>query len=313
MIENKNRKMKFRAHETFFIRKGWLSKGMKYVQQTNGEVFISKTENPVDVLGLGTNMVKALRYWLQVVELTEENPKTRKQNLSELGTIIFEKDRYLEEIGTLLLLQYKLATNSEKATSWWYFFNYFNQTEFNVNDFLLEISKWIKNENDDEEDVSKKIRSLTDDFNCIINTYFSKTNIADKSPENNIDCPFVELGLIGTGSKTKTFRKKTPLIDNFNPYITLALILDFSKNELSGKSEIQLNSLLQNKNSIGKVFNLDSISLIEILRKVEKIGELKIIRTAGLDVIQITNPEKTFLDCIKQYYEELSDNLGEAK
>ena len=23
--------MKFRAHETFFIRKGWLSKGLKYV------------------------------------------------------------------------------------------------------------------------------------------------------------------------------------------------------------------------------------------------------------------------------------------
>ena len=23
--------MKFRAHDTFFIRKGWLSKGMKYV------------------------------------------------------------------------------------------------------------------------------------------------------------------------------------------------------------------------------------------------------------------------------------------
>ena len=25
--------MKFRAHDTFFIRKGWLSKGMKYVQK----------------------------------------------------------------------------------------------------------------------------------------------------------------------------------------------------------------------------------------------------------------------------------------
>lgn len=24
---------KFRAHETFFIRKGWLSKGMRYVLQ----------------------------------------------------------------------------------------------------------------------------------------------------------------------------------------------------------------------------------------------------------------------------------------
>lgn len=312
MSENKNKKMKFRAHETFFIRKGWLSKGMKYVQQTNGDVFISKTDNPVDVLGLGTNMVKALRYWLQVVELTEEDSKTRKQNLTDFGNLVFSNDRYLEEIGTLLLLQYKLAKNLEKATAWWYFFNHFNQTEFDVNDFVVEISNWIKNENSDEEDVSKKIRSLTDDFNCIINTYFSKTNITDKSPENNIDCPFVELGLIGTGSKPKTFRKKTPLVENFNPYISLALILDFSKNELSGKSEIQLNNLLQNENSIGKIFNLDSISLIEILRKVEKIGELKIIRTAGLDVIQISNTELTFLDCIKKYYEELSKKLGET-
>ena len=93
----------------------------------------------------------------------------------------------------------------------------------------------------------------------------------------------------------------------------MALILDFSKNKLGGKSEIQLNNLLQNENSIGKVFNLDSISLIEILRKVEKIGELKFIRTAGLDVIQIANPEKTFLDCIKKYYKELSSNIGESK
>ena len=34
--------MKFRGHETFFIRKGWLSKGIKYVEQTEGRVFIDK-------------------------------------------------------------------------------------------------------------------------------------------------------------------------------------------------------------------------------------------------------------------------------
>ena len=63
--------MKFRAHETFFIRKGWLSKGMKYVQN-RPDVFVSKKENPMDVLGIGSNMVKALRYWLQTVGLTSE-------------------------------------------------------------------------------------------------------------------------------------------------------------------------------------------------------------------------------------------------
>ena len=51
--------MKFRAHDTFFIRKGWLSKGMKCVK-TKNDVFVSKEENPMDVLGIGSNMVKAV-------------------------------------------------------------------------------------------------------------------------------------------------------------------------------------------------------------------------------------------------------------
>lgn len=55
--------MRFRAHETFFIRKGWLSKGMKYVKIKN-DIFVAKDENPMDLLGIGSNMVKSLRYWL---------------------------------------------------------------------------------------------------------------------------------------------------------------------------------------------------------------------------------------------------------
>ena len=69
--------MKFRGHETFAIRKGWLSKGLKQVQK-NGEVFLSKTENPMDILGIGANMVKSLRYWLQAVGLTEEPQSGRR-------------------------------------------------------------------------------------------------------------------------------------------------------------------------------------------------------------------------------------------
>ena len=69
--------MKFRAHDTFFIRKGWLSKGMKHVHN-RADVFVSRDENPTDVLGIGTNMVKALRYWLQAVGVTQEPPAGRR-------------------------------------------------------------------------------------------------------------------------------------------------------------------------------------------------------------------------------------------
>ena len=70
--------MKFRAHDTFFIRKGWLSKGMRCVAK-KPDVFIDKNENPMDILGLGANMVKALRYWLQVTGLTSEPQKGRRE------------------------------------------------------------------------------------------------------------------------------------------------------------------------------------------------------------------------------------------
>ena len=118
--------MKFRAHDTFFIRKGWLSKGMEHVVAKE-DLFVDKNENPMDILGIGSNMVKALRYWLQVVGLTKEATKGKRvQKLTTLGREIFKNDKFIEELGTLYLLQYQLAKQEEKATAWYYFFNVFS-------------------------------------------------------------------------------------------------------------------------------------------------------------------------------------------
>ena len=113
--------MRFRAHETFAIRKGWLHKGMKNVVNSP-TVFIDKEVNPMEKLGLGTNMVKALRYWLQVAGLTTENQKTRMQTLTEFGELVWKNDKYIEEDGTLYLIHYFLSSNKKMGTSWYYFF-----------------------------------------------------------------------------------------------------------------------------------------------------------------------------------------------
>lgn len=293
--------MKFRAHETFFIRKGWLSKGMKYVDARE-DIFISKDENPMDVLGIGANMVKALRYWLQAVGLTEE-PSTgrRVQHFTPLGRSIFENDRYIEETGTLYLLQYKLACNCDEATSWYYFFNEFNMSEFSRDDFVASLQSKIKML-DSLENVA--IRSLNDDFTCIINTYVPryKTNPNRVSPENNIDCPLGELGLIDMLSKEKkTYRKSIPVASSINPWVALAVIVD----QAHGGSEISLNELLTAPCNIGRVFNLDAITMIDVLYQVEQIGEIKINRTAGLDVIHIIH-DCTFQDCVTAYYASIN-------
>ena len=196
--------MKFKGHETFFIRKGWLSKGMKNIN-TNPILFVDKNNNPMDELGLGSNMVKSLRYWLLATGLTIEEiskeDKKRHQKLTDgFGQIIFNNDRFLEETGTLHLIQYKLASNKKDATSWYFFFNKFNMNEFTKEDFIIEMNKYLA----EEKETVPATSSIADDFTCIINTYLSRAKTQQKEidSENNIDCPLGELGLASIGTST---------------------------------------------------------------------------------------------------------------
>lgn len=298
--------MKFRAHDTFFIRKGWISKGMRYVHGYP-DVFISKKENPMDVLGIGANMVKALRYWLQAIGVTTEPSRGKRfQTFTEFGNLIYEHDKYIEEMGTLYLLHYKLARNFELATSWYYFFNVFSLSDFSREDFAAQITNYIKMK---DEKASVATRSLEDDFNCIINTYVPryKTMPAKVSAENNIDCPLGEMGLIDIIKRERSntvYKKAIPSPVTFNPWVILAVIHDNAE----GRSEIGLNELLTKEKNIGRIFNLDSIAMLDVLHSVESTGELKIVRTAGLDVINLKN-HYTFEECVKRYYEDI-ENIG---
>lgn len=294
--------MKFRAHETFFIRKGWISKGMRYVDK-NPEVFISKTENPMDVLGIGANMVKALRYWLQAIGVTEEPTSGRRtQVFTPFGKLVFQQDPYIEELGTLYLLHYNLASNVELATSWYYFFNEFSLSDFTKDDFSAQIGNFIKMQ---DKDANVAPRSIEEDFSCIINTYVPryKTMPGKVSAENNIDCPLGELGLIDILKKERNnvvYKKSIPAASTFHPWIILAVI----HANANGRQEIGLNELLTSPCNIGKIFNLDSIAMLDVLHLAESTGELKIVRTAGLDVINLANMY-SFEECVENYYQDI--------
>lgn len=291
--------MRFRAHDTFFIRKGWLYKGMKNVVRDR-TVFMGDNGNPMDILGIGANMVKSLRYWLQAVGLTAEPPQGKKyQTLTSFGEIVYENDRYIEEIGTLWLLHYKLATNEPDATAWYYFFNEFNRNEFTRDDFVKQLNTYIMLNG---SEVSE--RSLDDDFNCIISTYVPriKSNPGKVHPESNIDCPLGELSLVDIANKkTKTYKKSVPKLDSIHPLVVLAVIVDQAK----GEDQVKISSIQNDKCNAGKVFNLDIITLTSLLNKLELMGYIKVVRTAGLDYIDIER-KFDFLGCVREYYDAIN-------
>ena len=175
-------------------------------------------------------------------------------------------------------------------------------SEFTREEFVQGLQNYIRM-SDDASTVA--IRSLNDDFACIVNTYLPryKSNPSKVSPENNIDCPFGELGLIDIANKKqKSYKKAIPAAKSFNPWVIYAVIMD----QANGRSEISLNELLTKPKNIGKIYNFDAITMLDVLHEVENAGLIKIIRTAGLDVIHLVQ-QMTFEDCVKKYYETIDE------
>ena len=286
--------MKIRAHETFYIRRGWLRKGIKNIS-VNPRLFTNREINPCEVLGIGTNMVKSLRYWMNAVgvmkEISEGNQ--RIQRMTQFSAMIDRYDRYYEENGTNWLVHYMLAKNEDQATAWYWFYNIFKASSFDKELFIKELKEFLYTEY--SYDCSEKM--LGDEFNCLINTYCSKGKIS--SPEDMNECPLTELHLIEITDE-KGFKKCIPDKDAIHPLIILAVMED-----QTDKDEILISDLLNKPCNIGKIFNLDRASCFYFLEQLQKMGYLELVRTAGLDVVRLKKREGFYL-VIQHYYEMIN-------
>ena len=294
--------MAFARHQTFHFREGWLTKGLRRIQQ-QANVFMAK--DGMEQLGIGSNMVKALRYWLVATKLTEETTGGNKeQKMTEVGNAIYNYDKYLEEEFTLWLIHYQLATNKEMATAWYWFFNVFKHKEFDEDLFIDELEFWINEQENHDREVSRG--SLKRDFDCIINTYcIHKTN--SSNPEDNLMCPLQELGLIElVDTKRKRYRFTRRNVEHLDKELYLYAILNFmAHNGL--ERDIDLDVLLSAERSIGRIFVLGVSELIQILEMLQVSGFLRLNKTAGLNQVTITNG-KDPISVIEEYYHQIGVN-----
>lgn len=296
--------MKIRAHESFYLRKGWLQKGAKNIIKNN-RIFNDKDSNACDVLGIGVNMVKSLKYWLIATGVAAERTEMNKKvmGLTDLGELINIYDKFYEEIGTNMIIHYKLATNADDATAWYWLFNEYDANVIDKEQFVHEFGQYVKYNKKENETVVESEKIYSDEFNCIIKTYISSDKEDD--PEETKICPLSELGLLSLDDvKKKEYRKTSPILDDIHPLVAYAIICDM----FSGKRQIKISEICNEKCSFGKVFNMSRTSVILVLDKIAKLGYIKLNRTAGLDVINIIQP-MTFLEALEMYYKSLNGEI----
>ena len=132
---------KLKGHEKFPLREGWINKGLSVAKEKGTHIFL-ESQGP-DMLGVGTNMVKSIRYWMQACGLLVKDGN--KEILSDMAEIIYMNDPYLEDIFSLWILHSNITKNIEQATVWYMFFNRFNVDSFNKADMQKKMQQELFN------------------------------------------------------------------------------------------------------------------------------------------------------------------------
>ena len=280
--------VRFRGHESFIIREGWLNKGLLEVSQ-NPKLFFHNYG--ADDLGVGPNMAKAIRYWMRCSKLLDETKKTQIE-LSSLGKLLLKKDPYFESLISLWIVHCNIARNTEQATAWEIFFNTFDYEEFTREEMEKELFTLAMQKADGKKFAEK---SLQDDCDAILRMYCKK-EVAVTNPEEKNVSPFGVLGLLKCSNGV--YSKVQPDLNRIPPEIVLYLMCDC----VGIGNGINIDELLRMEKGPGKVLNLKRTGLVELLEKLEAAGKITMNRTAGLDMVYLkdTLDKKSVIeDCYK--------------
>lgn len=278
-------KVRMKRHESFTIREGWLSKGLLAVDK-NEKVFSS--EDATDILGIGTNMVKSLKYWLYATNLIKDN-KNRIE-ITDFGKLVLQYDPYMEDTFTWWMIHINMVLNQEDFFVGNLFFNRVNAKNFSKEDVYNIVSESL---NQKKLEYNEKI--LIDEINVIIKTYVIDNS--NENPENNFNCPLADLELLKRISKDNYERLK-PNYRNLHYLAVYYLLL----NLLDDREYISIDDLLKVNNSPIKVLNLDKNICNDYLDDMRRAGLVDINRTAGLNMVYITS-KLSLTDLFSNYYD----------
>ena len=207
-MDNKNTDFKpsFGRHEKFVFRYGWLKKGVDAVV-TDPQIF-SQNEALV-TLGVGKNMVRSIRYWCLATGVIEEGNgggRISDLELTSLGKRLLANggwDPYLEDVGTLWLLHWKLVTNPAWALVWNIIYSSLYESEFTkpqLNSFVIKQIDRLGYSTTDSM-VAREI----DTFLRTYTTAISRTKVGSIA-EESLDCPLAELDIIRAAPEDGVYR-----------------------------------------------------------------------------------------------------------
>ena len=295
----------FARHETFHPRYGWFRKAYTFASR-DGKVF-GQDDAPV-VIGVGKNMVRAIRFWGLAAKLIDEDPCSPNRRTSgvvptPIGHALFGEsgwDRYMEDPGTLWLLHWLLLAPPSRLPVWWLAFFEFSAVEFTDADLEASVNARIG------ETVGwtcPHSSSLKKDVGALLRTYAPAQGSGRASLDDALDCPLRELRLIVRAPSSGRYR----FVLGPKPTLPSAIVayasLDYAARTAKGSRSVTLSHLANESGAPGRAFKLSESELLEaITPAVSQLGAVNVSIVNGVAQLRWSDDLDQLLTAVLDRY-----------
>ncbi|MCY4368505.1 MAG: DUF4007 family protein [bacterium] len=297
----------FARHETFHPRYGWFRKAYSFAVWDR-YVFTRK-DAPV-VIGVGKNMVRAIRFWGLAAKLLVEDPSApnrRSPGLvpTRIGNALFGEmgwDPFTEDPGTLWLLQWLLLAPRSRLPVWWLAFNDFNAVEFDDNALdqaveaqLEALSSWK----------TPHPTSRKKDVRALLRTYGPPVRSARTSIDDILDCPLRELNLIEISPATGRYRFVLGPKPTLPSEVVAYAALDYIARTGAAGNTVTLSRLAYDSGAPGRAFKLSETELLQALEPtLDRVQALDLVTPTGAAQLSWHgDPTLIAVDVLNGYYQ----------
>lgn len=260
----------FARHETFHPRYGWLRKAFE--ASSHGTDVFSRPEATV-LLGVGKNMVHAIRYWGLAYKILADAPNLAHPRrpgvaVTPFGNVLLSEDGwdpYLEQPGTLWLLHWQLLAPPCTAPVWWTTFHALDAgpvDEAGLLDRVLDVVATVPGW------PAVAAGSVKKDVDCLLRMYASRSG-GRQTIEDLLDCPFRELGLLEpVAGDPRAYRFSVGPKPTLPDAVVGYAALDFAARTSPGSNTITVARLAQEPGSPGRAFRIPAAAIAAAMERV---------------------------------------------
>ncbi|MCA0972256.1 DUF4007 family protein [Halobacillus litoralis] len=295
--QERNLNMAFGQHQSFYLRDRWIERIFKNV--SNDDRFFYR-KDAFEKVGLGKNMVKSLRFWALATNLVDERIREDRKKghfITDFSKFVRDNDPYIQMRDTLSLLHYYIVSRTEPATTWYWFFNIYNETFTTKNRISEDLIEWV----DIEKDIKVSENSLKRDVDCLIKLYTAGQNSQDPEEVNQSPLHVLNLLEVSQNSVRKVFKEGKDI-----GYTTLMyVLLDYAQTNQT--KDLLVDEILNQPGLWGRVFNMSRSSVVDSLNRLTDHPKhsISFIRTNNLDTVRL--PDITPLEFLQFEYERKAE------